>query len=252
MSFGRVRLEREVSLQYRFLTGLGLVFALAGNWGCAIPGGSYARPVDPLEKKTNVIGGGMMVPFAGAGAATESAEGTDASFATFGDAVVFAPGFSFDRAFADGSTWGIETSVFSTALSTQSSPADSTIIKINPRFEFALGKNKLERNLSFTLDGNLGIWTGQDFTVPIFSPTIGLRYYLRTGYGGLVLAQNLGTAFITVSMPGSVSYDLPIGDRFHVFPEFRWDPTFFFASLGDTVAGVAVFFSGGMSFMVEF
>lgn len=239
-------------MHFRTIVGLAVVTALGGNWGCAIPGGSYARPVDPLKDGTNVIGGGMMVPFAAAGAATESAGGDDASFATFGQGAVFAPGFSFDRAFDDGSTWGIETSIFSSALGTESAVTDSTIIKVNPRFEFALGNDKLKRDLSLTIDGNFGLWTGGDFTLPIFSPTFGLRYYLRTGYGGLVLAQNLGTAFITVSLPGSISYDLPIGDRLHLFPEFRWDPTFFFGNLGDTVAGVAVFFSGGLSFMLEF
>lgn len=194
-----------------------------------------------------------MVPFAGAGAATNTAASdADTSFAAFGEGAVFAPGFSFDRAFEDGSTWGIETSIFSSALSTENPDPDFTIVKINPRFEFALGDNKLERDLSFTIDGNLGFWTGGGTFVPIFAPTVGLRYYLDTGYGGLVVAQNLGTAFITVSLPGSVSYDIPIGDRLHLFPEFRWDPTFFFASLGDTVAGVAVFFSGGLSFMLEF
>jgi len=235
----------------RLLAG-GLLASLASSWGCAIPGGSYARPVEPLEHKTNVIGGGMMVPFAGAGAATESAEGTDASFATFGEGAVFAPGFSFDRAFDDGSTWGVETSIFSTALSTDDEGVDSTIVKINPRFEFALGENKLERDLAIAIDGNFGFWTGEGFTVPIFSPSVGLRYYLDLGSGGFIFAQNFGTAFVTFSLPGSVSYDIAIGDRVHIFPEFRWDPTFFFASLGDTVSGVAVFFSGGLSFMIEF
>lgn len=225
---------------------------LGASYGCAIPGGSFARPVQPLPEGTNVIGGGMMVPFAGVGAATETAQGTDASFATFGDGAVFAPGFSFDRAFDDGTTWGIETSIFSTALSTEDTGVGaSTIVKINPRFEFALGQNKLERDLSLTLDANVGFWTGPDFTVPIFTPSIGLRYYIDVGQGGVILSQNLGTAFVTFSLPGSIAFDVPLGERVHLFPEFRWDPTLFFASLGDTVAGVAVFFSGGLSFMIE-
>lgn len=238
--------------------GLAALLMYAGSWGCAIPGGSYARPVQALEKDESLIGGGIMVPFASAGAATTNVDGDggDASFATFGEGVFFAPGFSYDRAFNDGSMWGIGASVFSTELSTEPiTGASATLVMINPRFEFALGKDKMNRNLSFVVDGNLGIWTGetggQSFTVPIFSPSVGLRYYAKTGYGGLILSQNFSTSFVTVALPGSVAYDLPIGDKFHLFPEFRWDPTFLVLNLGSTVSGVGAFFSGGLAFMVE-
>ncbi|MEM1025756.1 MAG: hypothetical protein AAGD10_14350 [Myxococcota bacterium] len=238
--------------------GLAALLIYAGSWGCAIPSGSYARPVQAVEKGTNLIGGGLMVPFASAGAATSSFEGdaSDASFAAFGEGVFFGPGFSYDRAFADGSTWGIGASVFSTELGTEAfTGVSATLVFLNPRFEFALGKDKPNRNLSFVVDGNLGFWTGEsggsNIFVPIVNPSVGLRYYAKTGYGGVILSQNVGTAFVTLAFPGSVAYDLPIGDKLHIFPEFRWDPTFFAVSLGSTVTGVSAFFSGGLAFMVE-
>lgn len=83
-------------------------------------------------------------------------------------------------------------------------------------------------------------------------PTVGLRAYLPTGFGGAVISQQIGTDFITLIMPGSLAYDLPIPigatSKLHLFPEFRWDPTL--VILGE-YTGLFALFSGGLSFMVE-
>jgi hypothetical protein len=227
---------------------VGVVVAVAGV-GCALPMGSFARPAAPVPAGTSVIGAGLLVPFAIAGGSTEGPSGDSVSFSAFGEGALFVPGFSYDYATDDGDLWGADFAVLSDSLSSEGGSGSATIIKINPRVQWAIGDGE-SRNLSWGIDTNVMIWTAESQTLPLFSPTIGIRYYLNTGFGGLVLAQNIGTAIVTLTAPGSVSYDIPIGP-IHILPEFRWDPTFFFSTLEDTPSGAAVFFSAGATVLVE-
>jgi len=118
---------------------------------------------------------------------------------------------------------------------------------INPRFEFSLGDDDANRSLALTIDGNLAYFSAGDANAFFLSPTFGVRWYLGIGSGGIVLSQAVGTGFVTLTLPGSLAFDIALGPL-HIIPEVKWDPTLFFA--GDT-GGVLIFFSGGASILVE-
>ena len=51
--------------------------------------------------------------------------------------------------------------------------------------------------------------------------------------------------------PGSIAYDIPIplgGPKLHIFPEFKWDPSFIIVG---EIKGFFALFSAGLAFMVE-
>lgn len=228
-----------------------VALALAGlGSACALPHGSMARPVRPATDGEVLLAGGAMVPFAAAGGATV---GDDSAFGSAtADEVFVIPHASFDYALGSAESGnprhyiGVDVSVWSQAFATGGDNFDALAVFVNPRWEYGVSDY-----FSLTVDGNLGVLTDDDTTLPFISPTFGVRAYVPTGWGGLVLSQQIGTAFITVTTPGSAAYDMPIplGDAtLHIFPEVRWDPTFFF--VGDD-SGVLAFFSGGLSFMLR-
>jgi hypothetical protein len=231
------------------LTALGLAL---GGAACSLPHGSFARPVSPAGAGSSLISAGALVPFAAVGGV--NADDGDSSFASAtSDRVLVVPSVGYDYALNDRHYLGFDVSVWSSGLVLNSDAGDELLaVFINPRWEYAATES-----LSLTVDGNLAYLRvdngdGDVGQTPFVSPTFGMRYYLDTGFGGLIFSQQVGTAFITLALPGSLAYDVPIplGDTtvLHLFPEIRWDPTFFF--VGDVSGGVALF-SGGMTFMLE-
>lgn len=225
----------------------GALCLLGASGACALPHGSFARPVQAAGEGSVMIGGGVMVPFAAVGGGTVGGD-SDFGSGTAEEAFVV-PAGSFDYALGDRHYIGFDVSVWSGTFATADN-FDALGVFVNPRWEYGLNEN-----FSLTVDGNLGYvgTTGSESTgAPFLAPTFGIRAYLPTGFGGAVISQQFGTAFITVTLPGSAAYDLPIplGEEtvLHVFPEVRWDPTFLFA--GDA-SGVLAFFSGGLSLMLE-
>lgn len=217
-----------------------------GASACSLPHGSLARPVSPAGAGSSLISAGAMVPFAAVGGGSS---GGDSAFegATV-DRVLVVPDVGYDYALNDRTYIGFDVSVWSDNLILQSDTTDGIFaIFVNPRWEYGVMEN-----LSLTVDGNLAFLSVDDAKTPFFSPTFGMRYYLDTGFGGLIVSQQIGTAFITITMPGSLAYDIPIplGDtaKLHLFPEVRWDPTFIFT--GDASGGFALF-SGGLTFMFQ-
>ena len=224
-----------------------LLLGLALSTACAIPHGSNARPVTPLEDARTRIAVGGVVPFAAAGQAFDGED--DASFDSVADEALLIPAASYDFVFEGGrQTFGLEVALLTGDLSTaRDSSSDLFGVFINPRFE-----TPISDFVSFTIDLNLGYFTDGSDSTPWIVPTFGIRAYLPTGFGGFVLSQQLGTAVVTVATPGSLAYDIPIplgdGARLHLFPEVKWDPTFAF--IGDG-SGVVALFSGGLSLMFE-
>lgn len=219
---------------------------------CAIPHGHLARPVAPPAEGTTTFSGGVIVPVGAVGGAI----GEGSFKAAAANQYVLIPGAAFDYYYDEGYSFGVSVDVFTSATLRKVSDAgvDFLAVFVNPRFEAPL--DGPDRRLSLTIDLNLGYLRSNSsdavLQAPYISPTIGLRAYLPTGFGGAVISQQIGTGFITLLLPGSVAYDLPIPigatSRLHLFPEFRWDPTFLFTGAG---SGFVSLFSGGLSFMVE-
>ncbi len=215
--------------------------------GCAIPKGSMARPVQPVGEGGAMISAGGLVPFAAAGATSFDNDALR-DFSTIANQAMLIPAAAFDYAFGERTYFGAEVSVIapSTFLLGGDGGSSFTAVFVNPRFETSLSDN-----ISFTIDGNIAWFTAEDSSAPLFAPAFGLRFYLPTGFGGLVWSQQLSTAFVTVALPGSLAYDIPIpigNSTLHLFPELRYDPTF--VILGDST-GVLALFSGGLTFMLE-
>lgn len=230
----------------RLRQGTGVILLSLTASACAIPHGSFARPVNPVNEGGSMISIGGVAPFAVAGSASTN----DTDLAEVVDGLVLVPAGAFDYAIGDRNYLGVEVSLYNTF--TTSSPTDSTSfgLFVNPRWELGLSDN-----VSFTVDLNLGYFqtdSGDSVSsTPFFLPAIGTRIYLPTGFGGFVWSQQFTTAIITVATPGSLAYDIPIpmgGPTLHLFPEFRYDPTF--VVIGD-VAGVVAIFSGGLTVMLE-
>lgn len=213
------------------------------NSGCTLPHGSFARPIDPVALGRSMVSVGGMIPFAAAGS------GDDVSFSGVAEEVTVVPAAAYDIALNDERTYfGVEISLLNQVTSTSETEDTSAFsLFVNPRFETPIAES-----WSFTVDGNLGYFSTGDSGIPFIEPSVGVRGYFGTGWGGFILSQQLSTAFITVALPGSVAYDIPIplGETatLHIFPEVRWDPTVFFA--GDT-SGVVSLFSGGGTLMFE-
>lgn len=190
---------------------------------------------------------GALVPFAVVGDAT----GDDLDFSGLTDGLVLIPAAAYDYAASDREYFGVEVSVLNTF--TTSSPAESTNfgVFVNPRWELGLTDQ-----WSLGVDLNLGYLQNEDddgdiAAIPFFSPAVGVRGYLPTGFGGLVWTQQLSIGGIVFGLPGSLAYDVPLdfdGPTLHVFPEFRYDPTVFITS---EQSGVLAMFSGGVTFMLE-
>lgn len=242
----------EVTRRHPSTLAAALALATLAN-GCALPTGSNARPVIPIGEDKNLISIGGLVPFAVAGAASGGDDG--ASFSNLSEGFVLVPAIAYDRALGEGHSYlGVEVSLlnqFTTTIDTTTETSGVTEafgVFVNPRFE-----TELHENWSFTIDGNIGYFTDGDTGIPWFAPAFGVRGYVPTGFGGLVFSQQIGTAFITVTLPGSLAYDIPIpvGDEvvLHVFPEVKWDPTFFFTG---PQSGAVALFSGGGTVMLEF
>jgi len=235
-------------------SSLAAVALVALASGCAVPHGSLARPVQPAGAGSNLVGGGVMVPFAAVGGGSFD----DDSFFGGGTAeeVFVIPGASYDYALGDRHYIGFDVSFLHPGLSTAGGDSDGFGVFVNPRWEYGLNET-----FSLTVDGNLGYIASGDGGAPFIAPTFGMRAYIPTGFGGAIISQQLGTAFITLALPGSLAYDLPIelGEDtvLHIFPEVRWDPTLVFVPVGavdddasSSVIGFA-FFSGGLSVMLE-
>lgn len=227
------------------LCALGLALVASA---CALPRGSNGRPVAPAGEGTSLVGGGVMIPFAAAGGgAFGSGSGFDADTVTESFVI---PSGSFDYALGDRHYIGVDLSIWSDALSSSDDLSGLLGVFVNPRWEYAVAEN-----FSLTVDGNLGFLRidedSEGASLPFIAPTFGIRAYIPTGFGGPVISQQIGTAFVTVTLPGSLAYDVPIpvGEQatLHVFPEVRWDPTVLF--IGDG-AGVLALFSGGLSLML--
>ncbi|MBI4819475.1 MAG: hypothetical protein HY791_24600 [Deltaproteobacteria bacterium] len=214
---------------------------LAGSWGCALPHGSYARPVKPMADGTTAISVGALVPIAAAAGATTDSDSVSA--AGIADNFTLVPAAAFDYAFGTGKYFGLELSL----LKAFEDVTGTFGFFANPRFELPLNGDGDDRTLTFLIDGNFGYFGSDAASTPFFAPTVGIRYYVPMGDMGLILTQNLGTGFITFAFPGSVAFDLALG-KFHIFPEVRWDPTVAVTSEG---SGGWVFLSGGLSFMLE-
>ena len=204
--------------------------------GCAIPHGSIARPFSPVEKGTMVIGGGAILPFAFAGKANAGED--SASFSAVTDGFSLIPVGSFDVGLTDsGTTIGTDVSYLAGL-----GPSGAQGLFINPRFEASLIGDELDRYLSFTADLNLGWFNDGDGSLFYFSPTVGMRAYIPVYQGGFIVSQSIGTAFITVTLPGGIGYDIDL-DWIHIVPEFHWDPSFFF--IGDFNGSFVIFSAGG-------
>ncbi len=205
--------------------------------GCSIPSGSLARPTAPGAAGDTYIGGGVMVPF------YYNAKG-DGFIDGSGELPVrvVVPTASFD-------TWINEKDLGGFEIGAAHLGQDNRLVNINGRYE-----RRLEDYLALTADiGFSATFGGSSDRQLYLHPRIGLRGYLPTGWGGLVLTQQLGLSPTSVNSPGSVAFDapIPLAEKvtLHVLPELRWDPNFFFwSSSGKRL----VFVSAGLSFLVRY
>ena len=211
--------------------------------GCSIPHGSLARPVELApEAPQRIAVGGLVV--LGAVGTNFKAEG-DAAFTSVADDLVVVPAASYDYDFGPRNVFGLEVSLLSTLFSFDH---DVAALIVNPRYEYGFNEY-----VSMTVDVNIGYLNDGDSGSVFFTPTMGVRGYVPTGFGGFVVSQQVGTSVFTLVAPGSLAYDVPIplGEtaRLHLFPEVRWDPTFLLIS--DEAGGIVIF-SGGFTVMLEF
>jgi hypothetical protein len=239
---------------------LSLALPLAALLGsaCALPHGSYARPVNPADQGTMLIGSGAIVPFFFSGSVSPS-DSDSVSASGFTDSFTLIPSGSFDYAIGKGSYLGAEFSLLKVFSVGDASP---TGIFVNPRWEMALGDDAT-RNLAFTLEGNFIYFTdgtstndGGSNSVVFAAPHAGLRYYQPIGdIGGLILTQTIGTSILTLTLPGGIGFDLNLGVFWdplriiHIVPELRWDPTLVFTDIGN---GSFIFLSAGGTVLLEF
>lgn len=216
-----------------------------GSSACAIPHGSFARPVAAPGNGASLVSAGATVPLAVA-ASTNLSEDSDVA-ATVEEALII-PAAAYDYSFGQHSMIGVEVSLLHSGLTTANTSGDGAFgVFVNPRFEHGVAKN-----FSIGVDVNIGVLGVEDSSTVFFAPHFFVRGYVPIATGGIVLTQALSTAVITVSLPGSIAYDIaiPIGEssKMHIFPELRWDPTLFF--IGDTNGGL-VTLSGGLTLMFE-
>jgi hypothetical protein len=202
-----------------------------------------------MTQGTSAISGSAMVPIGGV---VSTQNGNESTFvAGTSSRLNLIPAIAWDYALSSETTFGVEVATYTPLTLGSSSNADFLGVFVNPRFETAL--DSPGRHLAFTIDLNLGYIHAGNSSTPFFAPNVGLRLYLPTGFGGAIISQQLGTAIVSLALPGSIAYDVPIplgGARFHFFPEFRWDPTFVFAGIGSSSV-YFVLFSAGLSFMLE-
>lgn len=219
-------------------TVVGAMAVLAmGVGACSLPTSSLARPVTPMKDGAALLSGGAMVPFMAVGSGPNDDDNKTAAFEPF----AVWPYVAGDGRISERWTLGLSASTFEPLQEETGDPERA--IFVVPRMEFR------DENIAFSADVTL--WFGASDAFLAF-PSVGIRYYRPVGdVGGLVLTQQLGTLIVTTSAPGSLAWDLPIDagvTTLHVFPELRWDPTWFaFDSEGYFVA----LFSGGLTFMVE-
>lgn len=195
-----------------------------------------------------MIAVGGSIPVAVATNVTTGDSGT--SFAAVADGVVVIPAASYDYALDDRHYIGVEVSLLN-SVTAEGSSGGAFGLFVNPRWEMGVTDH-----ISVGVDLNLGYFTDGDTGVPFIGPSFGGRFYIPTGFGGFVVSQNISTAFITLALPGSVAYDFPIPlgetSKLHIFPEFRWDPTFIFVEVSDNaVGGIVSLFSAGLTLMFE-
>ena len=234
---------------------LGALFALALS-RCAVPNGSMARPVAPAAKEAMLVSGGAFVPLAHA--SHSDVNNTAISTADKRREVFVIPHAGVMQAFGQGGYAGVDLALWTSAFSTGDyGGGDVLAIFVNPYLEFPFGAS--QRHLALTFDGGLGLLrtrtasgNRKTTSIPFFSPTLGIRGYLPTGFGGIVLSQQIGSGLITAAAPGSIAYDLPIpiaASTLHIFPELRWDPTW----INDAPATLSwIILSGGLTFALEY
>ena len=190
-----------------------------------------------------------MVPFAAAGSAFANDDSVSVSGVS--DETIIIPAGAVDYVFDsdERQTFGVEVHALSSALATVNVDGDQNFLGVfvNPRYEYGFSEYA-----SLTIDGNFGYLTDGDNGAPFIAPTFGIRTYLPIGFGGFILSQQIGTAGITVTLPGSLAIDIPIplgkNAAVHIFPEIRWDPTFLLIS---DASGVIALFSAGATIMFE-
>ncbi len=208
---------------------------------CAVPHGSFARPVVAPSQGASLLGVGVMVPLL----AKELSVGSEglSNLDDLPRRFDLVPAASYDYHFSSRHSLGLEVAYADTDA--------SGYVLLHPRWELALNPTvSLTADLALGLGGSsMSVGPGAQLSL-----TFGARLYLPLPWGGFVLSQQLGTGILSVFAPGSVAYDFPIrlSERvtLHVFPETRWDPTITYAV--PSLAGPYVFVSGGLSTMLEF
>lgn len=217
--------------------------------GCAVPNGSFARPVRAGSPGSLVVGAGVLVPFRAHGATgLRHALSGLGQAASRGPSVV--PFTSYDVMVQPEISCGLGVAVWDAALMPDYARR-LRLVSLAPRFEYRRGWLATSFDSHFSFIETIR----DDGTIdrePLFAASVGLRGYLEAGLGGLVLTQQFGLGGPVVFVPGSVAYDLPIPidaqRKLHVFPELRWDVTIV---AGGTDAALVTFLSAGLSVGLE-
>jgi len=230
-----------------------------------MPHGSNARPVQPVKEGGMLLGGNMSVPFALVGNLAVGKDNISAS--NFAESFTYTPGLSFDYSLNDeGMLLGAGISYLSVASlpdDGKHGSADLGFVFFSPRMEIPL--TDAPRNLALTIDVSMMflVVTGDQSgasAVPLPMPSLGLRYYHAIGNGGLVISQAVGTSFLQTYFPGSIAYDIAIGN-WHIMPEIKWDPSYINIGEDDDpndgaeefeLSAFTAWFSAGVAVMYQF
>ena len=233
---------------------------MLGATGCMIPHGSNARPVQPLEAGTLLVGANVVMPVAVVGDVV-----VDEVYVQEGlvaDDLSIVPGGSFDVSLDNTATLGMALSYVDLRLPTSKRHVTRALrrsyLVMSPRIELPISAHP---RLSITGELNTALLVAKPDSDPQFGgpasffmlPTVGARYYLPIGDGGLVVSQSIGlgaSLLPSFVLSGSAAYDIAIGDL-HIMPELKWDPSVGFRLIDDQ-AGVPVngsWFSGALSVM---
>ena len=227
----------------RWMGGVCALVGLAlGAGACALPTSSFARPVRPVKDGAGLVSAGAMVPFASFGTGPD-----DSGTATAFDPLAVWPYVAGDARLSERWSLGVSTATFVSLPDNADGSSDTTgfPVFVVPRLEYRGDA------LSFAMD--VTVWfLGEGSDGFLVFPSAGVRYYHAVGdVGGVVITQQVGTLIFSSSLPGSVAWDLAIeagSTRVHVFPELRWDPTWFSF---DNDSYFVTLLSAGLTLMVE-
>jgi hypothetical protein len=196
-----------------------LPFALLAVAACSLPIGSFARPVEPLDRGETMIAG--TANFVAVAVDHQERQPLPPQRGTVGGTVSADFGIIPGQTSA-GAAFGLlpidrTTRLWYLGLRTERRFTRLPSLSFLGELNFGLVRRQEPSNLAEApLEEPL--W------VDAF-PLTGLRYYVPIGTGGLVLTQTLGLTFVSVTAPGSLAGDIAFLD-FHLFPEVRWDPTY--------------------------